>query len=54
MMSRTWFEPPAGVAPVIGDKIMTSLGKLTVTEILDQNGGRYLLRLEGDDPQPCE
>jgi hypothetical protein len=54
MTSRTWYEPPDGVAPMVGDVLKTPLGKLKVIEILDQRGPRWLLRLQGDDPQPCE
>ena len=57
MNSQTWYEPPPGAsAPVVGDTICTPLGNLSVIEIVEQSqsGLRYLLRLEGDDPQPCE
>jgi hypothetical protein len=53
MTSQTWYEPPDGITPVVGDKIRTTAGRMTVIEILDQRGPRYLLRLQGDDPQPC-
>jgi regulator of protease activity HflC (stomatin/prohibitin superfamily) len=53
MTSQTWYEPPDRVAPIVGDVIRTMIGKLTVIDILEVRDGRYLLRLEGADPEPC-
>lgn len=52
MTADSWFDPPDGVAPQIGDTMQTLMGVMTVAAILDQRDGRYLVRLTGDDPQP--
>jgi hypothetical protein len=52
MTSQSWYEPPDGSAPQIGDEVFTASGTMTITAILDQRGASWLVRLEGDDPQP--
>lgn len=52
MISQTWYEPPNGTAPAIGDKLWTMVGHVTITEILEFDGTRYLVRTEREDPQP--